>query len=156
MEQTLYEEMKAPIELELRRGANWFFWIAGLSLINSIALLFGSEFSFVIGLGITQIIDQVFFELFDSSATAFTLIFDLIPISFFVLLGVFARRRYTWAFVLGMIIYIGDSLLFLFAGDYLCLAFHAFVLYSIFKGLKAKNNLNKIIQTSDFDKTTTA
>ena len=29
------EVAKTDLESQLERGANWFFWIAGLSLINS-------------------------------------------------------------------------------------------------------------------------
>lgn len=47
----------AKLEADKRRGVNWFFWIAALSLINFIILQFGSDRSFVIGLGITQLID---------------------------------------------------------------------------------------------------
>lgn len=47
----------AKVEVEKRRGMNWFFWIAALSLVNFIILQMGSDRSFVIGLGITQLID---------------------------------------------------------------------------------------------------
>lgn len=47
----------ARLEADKRKGLNWFFWIAALSLINFIILQFGSDRSFAIGLGITQLID---------------------------------------------------------------------------------------------------
>jgi hypothetical protein len=47
----------SKLEGEMRRGINWFFWIAALSLVNFVILRFGSDRSFVIGLGITQLID---------------------------------------------------------------------------------------------------
>lgn len=52
-------KIKERLELETRlnSGAGWFYWIAGLSLLNSIIMLSGSDLYFVIGLGITQIID---------------------------------------------------------------------------------------------------
>ena len=44
-ETALTEEQERAVEIEKNRsaflsGANWFFWIAGLSLINSIIALF--------------------------------------------------------------------------------------------------------------------
>ena len=43
---------------QLKSGASWFYWIAGLSLINSISAASGSSWRFIVGLGITQIFDE--------------------------------------------------------------------------------------------------
>ena len=40
----------------MQSGARWFYWIAGLSLINAIAAAANSNWSFLAGLGITQFI----------------------------------------------------------------------------------------------------
>src|SRR5438270_4545311 len=53
--QLLQQKLKA--ERQLRSGANWFYWIAGLSLLNTIIFMAGSDWHFVAGLGITQLID---------------------------------------------------------------------------------------------------
>ena len=45
------------LERQITNGANWFFWIAGLSLINSVLHLAGVSISFLIGLGLTELID---------------------------------------------------------------------------------------------------
>ena len=42
------------IERSMRNGANWVYWIAGLSMVNSIVAAFGSELNFVVGVGVTQ------------------------------------------------------------------------------------------------------
>ncbi len=44
-------------EAQLKSGASWFYWIAGLSAVNTISALSGSNWRFMFGLGITQIID---------------------------------------------------------------------------------------------------
>ena len=44
------------LRAQMQSGARWFYWIAGLSLINSIAAVSGSNWSFLAGLGITQLI----------------------------------------------------------------------------------------------------
>src|SRR5574340_77246 len=38
-------------------GANWFYWIAGLSVVNSVIVLFGGAWYFLVGLGATQFVD---------------------------------------------------------------------------------------------------
>src|SRR4051794_40879026 len=42
-----------------RNGANWFYWIAGLSLVNSVILLTGGNTFFFIGLGVTMMADAI-------------------------------------------------------------------------------------------------
>src|SRR5437868_5304346 len=40
-----------------RSGANWFYWIAGLTALNSVLALSGSQTTFLSGLFVTQLID---------------------------------------------------------------------------------------------------
>ena len=55
------EEMKKQMmtESRLKKGAGWFFWIAGLSILNSIIGLTGGGVNFILGLGLSQIIDAI-------------------------------------------------------------------------------------------------
>ena len=46
--------------LAARNSARWFWWIAGLSAINSIASLIQAEYSMVLGLGVTQVLDGLY------------------------------------------------------------------------------------------------
>ncbi|HPM80992.1 MAG TPA: hypothetical protein PLF81_09845, partial [Candidatus Anammoximicrobium sp.] len=46
-------------------GAGWFYWIAALSLVNSIILLSGGDRHFVVGLGVTLVADVVAKEVAD-------------------------------------------------------------------------------------------
>src|SRR2546428_11801124 len=41
----------------VRSGANWFIWIAGLSLVNSVLFVAGSDWAFFLGLGATPFSD---------------------------------------------------------------------------------------------------
>src|SRR5215469_2722671 len=41
----------------IRRSAGWFDWIAALSIVNSVISLFNGSWHFVVGLGITELID---------------------------------------------------------------------------------------------------
>ena len=85
-------ENKIKIENQFRSGANWFFWIAGLSLVNSVILLTGSQWDFIVGLGITQIIDTIGLVIAEEIGIAGKIIagvFDIIAAGIVVLFGVF-------------------------------------------------------------------
>lgn len=128
-------------------GANWFFWIAGLSLINSVAALMNGRWSFLAGLGVTQFIDGLAVALspkLGSVATIIALVMDLTAAGVIVLFGVMARQKHTWAFVLGLVLYVLDGLLFLIVQDWFALAFHAYASYCIFRGLTANKRLTEL------------
>jgi hypothetical protein len=129
-------------------GANWFFWIAGLSLVNSVIILSGGEWNFIIGLGITQIFDVVAaMATEEAGAEAGSIIFgisvamNLFVLAMFVGFGVLGRKGKTWAFAVGMVLYGLDGLLFLMIGDWLSVAFHAFALACLFGGMAANRKL---------------
>ncbi len=130
------------LEKRLRSGADWFFWIAGLSLVNSVLSLAGSNTSFVIGLGITQIIDAVAHEAGSGGKTV-AIVLDLLAAGVLVMFGFFARRRQSWSFIVGMVLYALDGLIFLLVQNFLSVGFHAFALWCIFNGLKASRQLQK-------------
>jgi len=134
IEERLKEHLK--IEDQVKSGANWFFWIAGLSIINTIIFLTGAQWSFVVGLGITQLITGVALE-FGSLAEIIAFILTLIFAGIFIFFGIFSRKRYNWAFVVGMILYVLDGLLLLLVQDWLSFGFHAFALFWIYRGLRA-------------------
>jgi hypothetical protein len=120
----------------LRSAASWFYWIAGLSLINSISALSGSDWRFIFGLGITQILDA-FGEGFGAGGKVVALVLNLIVAGVFVLFGVFAHKKHSWAFVTGMVLFALDGLIFVLAQDWLGVGFHAFVLFILFRGIQA-------------------
>jgi hypothetical protein len=140
-------EEKLKIEKQFQSGADWFFWIAGLSLINSVLLLAGSKWGFIIGLGITRIIDEIGLVIAEKIGIAgkiIALIFDIIAAGVFVLFGVFARKRYKWAFITGMVLYALDGMIFLLVQDFLSVGFHVFALFCIFGGFKSLGKLSRL------------
>lgn len=131
----------------MHSGANWFFWIAGLSLINSVVALVKGGWSFLAGLGVTQVIDAFAVGLSEGlggATVAVAFVLDLIVAGFFVGLGVYARRAALWAFVLGMIVYALDGVLLAAFQVWLSLAFHAFALYGIYRGYAAARKLKEL------------
>jgi hypothetical protein len=149
--ETVEEKIKADLRLEsqLRSGANWFYWIAGLSLVNTVSLLIGWNWSFVVGLGLTQFIDGVALGVsgyFDGAAAVIVqaagVFLDLLVAGIFVLFGVFANKRHRWSFIAGMSLYAVDGVLCLLLQDYLTAGVHLIALLGIYAGYSAVRKLN--------------
>lgn len=143
VERTRLIEERLQVKNNRKSGADWFFWIAGLSLINTAILLSGSDWSFIVGLGITQFADVIIGQL-GTTGMIVALVFDIICAGIFVAFGVFARKGHNWSFIVGMILYALDGLLFIMVQDWLSMGFHAFALYSIYNGYQANQQLSKI------------
>lgn len=136
-------EKKIKLENNFKSGANWFYWIAGLSLINSIIVMMGGEWSFIVGLGATQIIDALG-KMMGENGKFISFGIDIIIMGVFVLFGFLCNKKYKWAFVIGMVLYALDGLLFLLIPDILSIGFHILVLFFIFSGLKASKELSEL------------
>lgn len=144
-EQIRLIQSKMRVERQLVIGANWFIWIAGLSILNTVIYLMGYQLNFVVGLGATQFIDGIANVVYGNfKIIAFVL--DIIVAGIFALFGVFAKKRYKWSFIIGMILYSADALIFIFFQDWIAVAFHVYALFGIFKGFQANNILKKINQ----------
>ncbi|MBN2016508.1 hypothetical protein JW766_06800 [Candidatus Dojkabacteria bacterium] len=123
-------------------GANWFYWIAGLSLVNSVVYIVGGGLYFVVGLGITQLVEG-FLSPLGTGGILFSLAFDIFVAGIFALFGLFARKGKNWAFITGMVLYFFDTLLFLLVFDVFSILFHLFALFQLFMGLRANLKLKK-------------
>lgn len=132
------------LEKRIKSGADWFFWIAGLSLVNSFIALSGKGMAFVLGLGITQVIDGVANSMGGSAGMIVAVILDLLVAGMFIMFGVFGRKHHTWSFIAGMILYAFDALIFLAGAGWLSLGFHGFALFCIFTGLRANTELRAL------------
>ena len=138
---------KTNAEARLSSSASWFYWIAGLSLINTAVALFGGNVSFIFGLGITQMVDGIALALvqeFGNTAIMIAIIINIIIALVFILFGKYAHKGYKWVFIVGMVFYTLDGLIFLIIADYLSIAFHLYVLYALYRGLKAIGDLKSI------------
>lgn len=130
----------AIAERQTQTGGDWFFWIAGFSIVNSIISLTGTNWHFVIGLGTTELFDGVAGQ-GGTTAKIVALLLDVIAAGFYVLYGAFARKGAKWAFITGILFYALDGLLLLVFRDWLSAAFHAYALYRIFGGFQAAQRL---------------
>ena len=119
------------LQQKVKAGASWFYWVAGLSLINLLAALFGTQWAFVFAL---------------SSARILSVLAEKMPLFYlasFVLIGLvaacgyFARRPSRIAFMLGIALYALDGLLLIYGKSWLNLIFHGYALYCLWNGLQA-------------------
>ena len=116
----------------VQSAARWFWWVAGLSLINIIMTQSGSDTSFVMGLGFTAVSDAIF-----ESNKAIGFVIDALALGFFFFLGLQGMRGKLWAFYLGISVYVLDALIYVFVQDWMPVAFHALAIFFIAKGALA-------------------
>jgi hypothetical protein len=131
------------VDPRVKSGANWFFWIAGLSIFNTIIFRLGIELTFLIGLAGTVFVEGVGIAVADELPGSATLVMvlalfaEILVAGIFVLFGVLARKGLRWAFIVGMVLYALDGVLWLVLGVYLPAGFHLLALWFIFGGLRA-------------------
>ncbi|MFT3870533.1 MAG: hypothetical protein QM715_18950 [Nibricoccus sp.] len=130
-QQLTAEDKKVAVETTpgVANGAKWFWWIAGLSLVNTVLIHSGSDTSFVVGLGLTLMADALF-----QSVKAIAFAIDAVALGFFFLMGLLSLRGHFWAFIVGAVVYAGDALIYLYFGDFMSVAFHGLALFYIVKG----------------------
>ena len=142
----------APEDLAVRQrmeaGASWFYWIAGLSLVNTITGAMGSAWGFVIGLGFTQLLSGIalaFLAAEESSVIALGILWvlNLGFIGLFAVLGWLSRKPSIAAFWIGIVLFGLDTLIFLVAEDWVGVAFHALALYFLWQGLAAAKQMKR-------------
>lgn len=132
------------LQAEIKRSTSWFYWIGALSAINSLAIAFSAGFGFLIGLGITQFIDGFTYGFIENGAPEFVRFIGL-AISLFIsalcaLFAIAGNKRVLSVYIIGMVIYAMDSLIFLAFQDWLPFGFHIFALFGL---SKAVGNIKK-------------
>jgi hypothetical protein len=126
----------------VRSGGNWLIWIAGLSLVNSVLFVAGSNWAFFLGLGATQFSDAFGKEIITGTTGEVTaLAIDVLIAAIFVGLGLMSRNGALWSFIVGMVFIVLDALLLVWVQDWAAVAFHALALFFIFRGFQAARRL---------------
>lgn len=149
--QTAIIKRRLALEARIRGGANWFFLIAALSIINSIIYVAGGRLTFLFGLGLTQVIDGLCYAIareVSPDVGIFVrfigLVADLAVAGVFAVAGILARKRFRWAVISGTVLYGLDGLICLLAASWLGLGLHIFVTFVLIAYLKSMNNLNQL------------
>ena len=140
-------QTKVPLSApaRLKSGARWFYWVAGLSLANTAAPFTGSHVHFVMGLGITRIVDLVAYRA-GAAATLPALVIDVMIAAALVAIGVWSSRCNQFAFGIGMLLYAADGVLLVLAHDYLSVAFHVLALFYMYRGFVAGQHLRGLAE----------
>ena len=125
-------------------GAHWFHWIAGLTVVNSIVMATGNDWSFILGLGVSQIVDGLGLAMAERIGIAgkiIALLAAAVPAGIFALFGYFACRGQGWAYWVGAILFGLDTLIFLALQQWVGVAFHIFAILGIVGGARASAQL---------------
>lgn len=124
----------------IRAGGNWFYWIGGLSLVNAVVWALGMDWGFALGLAIAGFFHGIGIGIGGEGAGGRWLGFalQLIPIGSTLALGFLAgHKRQRWAFVVGMVGFALDGLLYLLAFSLVGIVIHGYALFAMFKGFRA-------------------
>ena len=143
-------------------GANWFFWIAGLSMLNSILGLLKIDLNFTLGLWATQFFDAWGTKI-GGPGPVFALTFDVTVVGLLMVVGILARQGQGWIFVLGVGLYLLDALLLVgwavpvlrqgatpeeLWAIVLSGAVHLYALYHMFQGWQACQTIDVLAQAA--------
>ena len=130
----------AELSTRFRSGANWFYWIAGLTLVNSIISLLGGGWRFFLSLEITQVIDVIALGASESLGEAtkvIAIVLDIFIAAMFAGFAYLASKRQMWAYVTGMIVFVLDGLLALVFIDFIGIIVHGVLLVLMIRGFLA-------------------
>jgi hypothetical protein len=148
LSEQLLLQARIKIENQIKSGANWFYWIGGLSVLNSLIFIFGGGLSFVVGLGITQLVDVLASIISESAQTDAASLIRTIGLVInigialgYVAFGILASRKQRGAIITGMIFYALDAVILFVFGDYISTLFHLLVLPGLYNGLKGCKQL---------------
>ena len=143
------------LQQQWQNGARWFWWIAALSLINSVIAMANGSWGFIVGLGITQFVDGIAIVLQEEGSTApvkfYAAAANAVVIAIFILFGFKAREGFRWAFLTGGVVYVLDGLLLALVQDWWGVGFHVFVLLQVWNGLKALRAHDEQYGYEDFE-----
>lgn len=143
-------------------GANWFFWVAALSMLNSILGLLKIDLSFTLGLWATQLFDAWGIKV-GGPGPILAMIFDVIAVGLLLVVGLLARQRQGWIFILGVSLYLLDALLLMawavpvlrqgaapeeLRAILLSSAIHLYTLYRMFQGWQACQTIDMLTQAA--------
>lgn len=126
----------AVAEKQTQVGGDWFFWVAGLSVVNAVLLLIRAPFGFFFSLGVSGYAARM------GGGLSGYLLVTVVASAIIALCGLFARRGARWAFLAGMGLYALDALVCLSMREYLEIAAHAYALFRIFQGFQAAGQLS--------------
>lgn len=144
-------EEAADLEQKIKRHSSWFYWIGALTLLNSLAAFFHSEWGFYLGISALQALDYAVAAT-PIAVRALVLSVDLSVAIGFGALGFAASRKMAWPFAVGAAIYGLDTLLnvlaVFFGGSIVGLILHGWALFCLVAGFRAAQELRRAITSA--------
>jgi hypothetical protein len=144
-------QKKISLERSIQSSGNWFVVIAVFSMINTIIFALGGSLTFVIGLGITQIIDAVVYVITQEASGDWSLVIHIIGFGLdlglawiFIGIGALVKKKHQGVLVAGLAVYALDALSLLLFQAWLAVAFHAFFLFIMGGGFRSINSLKAL------------
>ena len=123
-------------------SADWFFWLAILSVINSLIVYYYQIPNTPIALGITQWVDGTS-KGFNASMSSSALAINILIAGVLAMFGFLARRGNDFAFVLGIFLYLVDAMLAIGVRDFFGFGVHLIALFFLVKGLLASRHIRE-------------
>jgi len=124
----------------LKSGARWFYWVAGLSLANTVAALSGGHLPLAAGLGVIRVVEAVARKA-GAVAAPPALAINAMAAGAFLIIGLWSNRCNQLVFGIGVVLYAADGVLLLPSRDWSSVAFHALALFFLCRGFAAGQQL---------------
>jgi len=136
-----------------KNGAAWFYWIAGLSVVNTVMVLAEGGRRFALGLVVTMVSDAMAAKALkpggEISLLWIALGFNAFVLGLFIVCGRLSQRRMLSIYALGMALYLVDCIFSLMlsgfmrtGGGFIGIAIHGYALWSMWSGFVAYRQLN--------------
>jgi len=123
-------------------AADWFFWLAILSVINSLIVYYYKVPNTPGALGITQWVDGTTSGI-NASMTTVSLVTNILIAGALAMFGLLARRGSDVAFVVGIFLYVIDAFLMIGMKDFFGFGVHLIALFFLVKGLLASRHIRE-------------
>jgi hypothetical protein len=143
-------EATQPRILDLRTahaGANWFFWLAALSILNSLIVYYVGFGNLPFAFGITEWTDgtagSFTNQLWQNPPTTAALVINILIAIAFAGFGYLARRGNDAAWVIGVLLYVIDAMLSIGMRDFWGFSFHLVGFFFLFRGLMASRHVRE-------------
>lgn len=138
-------EEHSSLTITIKRQSYSLFAIAVLSIINALLILFTTTgIVYFSGFGVTEAIKC--FVTNEKLLTTLIVLAALCITSFFTVLGVYARKKHSWAFIIGFFTYAIDSLFLILVQDWYSAILHFVIILFIYRGLNASQQYSKLKQ----------
>ncbi len=128
-------------------GAHWFFWLAALSILNSLIVYYVGLGNLPFAFGLTQWIDGTAGpftnQLWQTPPSTAALLVNIVIAIAFAGFGYLARRGNDAAWVIGILLYVVDAMFSLGMRDFWGFCFHLVGLFFLFRGLLASRHVRE-------------